>query len=250
MSGDTRGTLRLVVTTADEAARAVALEIAGLIREKRQLVLGLATGRTPLGIYGELARMHRDEGLDFGHVTTFNLDEYLGLDGGDERTFQSYMREHFFAPVGLGPERAWLPGSDLGPADVYAHCREYEERIADAGGIDLQILGIGRNGHIGFNEPGSTRETRTRSVALDNTTREDAADRFGALARVPRRAITMGVATILEAKQLRVLAFGKHKRDVVRRTLEDPIGPDLPATYLREHADAVLYVDRDAHPNG
>lgn len=239
--------IRIVRTTALAAAREVAGEIAQLIRERaragRVAVLGLATGKTPLAIYEELARMHRDEHLDFANVATFNLDEYLGLAPEHACSFRRYMRERLFERVALDHNSAWLPASDVAPSQQTAHCRDYERAIAQAGGIDLQLLGLGRNGHIGFNEPGATRDSRTRVVQLDAVTREDAAAAFGGLERVPERAITIGVATILEARRIRVLAFGEAKREVVRRTLEFPIGPSVPATYLREHGDVALYLD-------
>jgi glucosamine-6-phosphate deaminase len=239
--------LPLVVGSPTDAARRVASEVAALIRararEGRAVVLGLATGRTPLGIYEELARLHRDEGLSFANVVTFNLDEYLGLAPDHPCSFRRYMREKLFERVGIADASAWLPASDVAPSQIEAHCREYEERITSAGGIDLQILGIGRNGHIGFNEPGSRRDSRTRSVVLAEETREDAARAFGGLQHVPERAITMGVATILAARKLRVLAFGAHKREIVRRVVSAPIDPALPATFLREHGDVVLYTD-------
>ena len=254
MTSVNAASLPVVVTSAAEGSRTVAEEIARLIRERRSqgraVVLGLATGRTPLGIYDELARMHAEEGLDFSNVTTFNLDEFLDLAPDHAQCFRRYMQERFFECVGIDAARAWLPRSDVALEQIDAHCRDYEARIASAGGIDLQVLGIGRNGHIGFNEPGSPRGSRTRRVELDSATREDAAAQFGGIARVPRRAITMGVATIVEARRVRVLAFGEGKREVVRRALEDPIGPAMPATYLRGHPDVRLYVDRAAYPHG
>lgn len=239
--------IQVVRTTALAAAREVAREIATLIDERqragRVAVLGLATGNTPLATYDELARLHQGEGVSFAKLVTFNLDEYLDLAPEHACSFRRYMRERLFERIDLDLANAWLPASDVAPSQQAAHCRDYERAIAEAGGIDLQILGIGRNGHIGFNEPGSTRDSRTRVVQLEAVTREDAAAAFGGLERVPERAITMGVATILEARRIRVLAFGAHKREVVRRTLESPIGPALPATFLREHADCVLYTD-------
>ena len=237
----------LVDCTPEEGARAVAFEIATLVRARRAagrgVVLGLATGRTPLGIYAELVRLHREEGLDFANVTTFNLDEYLGLRADHPQAYRRYMRERVWRPLGMSPEQGWIPASELAPSQVDAHCREYERAIAEAGGIDVQLLGIGRNGHSGFNEPGSARDSRTRRVELDATTREDAARDFGGLDLVPRQAITMGVATILSARRIRVLAFGPSKRDVLGRMLSQPAGPALPATFLRGHADVRLFTD-------
>lgn len=244
----------LVDCTPEEGARAVAAEIAALIRTRRAagrgVVLGLATGRTPLGIYAELVRLYRDEGLDFANVTTFNLDEYLGLRAGHPQSYRRYMRERFWRPLGMSPEQGWIPASELAPSQVDAHCREYERAIAEAGGVDLQLLGIGRNGHIGFNEPGSARDSRTRRVALDTTTREDAARDFGGLDLVPRHAITVGVATILSARRIRVLAFGPAKHDVLARALAQPVGPELPATFLRGHADVRLFTDVGSSRDG
>jgi glucosamine-6-phosphate deaminase len=242
--------LPLVVTTPLAAAREIAAEIAELVaerrREGRRAVLGLATGRTPLEIYDELARMHREQGLELSNVVTFNLDEYLDLAPDHPQCFHSYMRAKFLARTGL-PERALhLPASEPAPTRIAETCREYEAAIAAAGGLDLQILGIGRNGHIGFNEPGSARDSRTREVELAATTREDAAAAFGGLERVPTRAITMGVATILAARRLRVLAFGERKREIVARTLEAPVGPAVPSTFLRGHADVKLFLDAAA----
>jgi glucosamine-6-phosphate deaminase len=232
-----RGTTRapIVVDRREDAEVALAREILALVRERRRVVLGLATGSTPAGVYRELARLRAEERVDFGAVETFNLDEYVGLPSDHAQTFARWTRERFHAPLGISPDRAHLLPSD-----------DYETRIRDAGGIDLQILGIGRNGHIAFNEPGSTRESRTREVELHAWTREDAAAAFGGLASVPHRAITMGVATILEVRRLRVLAFGSRKAEIVRRALEGPVGPDVPATFMREHRDLVLWLDREA----
>jgi glucosamine-6-phosphate deaminase len=239
--------MRIVVGTRTEAARAVAAEIAALVRARalagRPAVLGLATGRTPMEIYAELARLHRDEDLDFEGVLAFWLDEYLGLAGDDPRTFRRYLLERVIDPCGMDPAKLRMPASDVAASQIDAHCHAYERAIADAGGLDLVILGIGRNGHIGFNEPGSARDSRTREVRLARETREDAAEAFGDLARVPERALAVGVATILEARRARVLAFGGRKRPILRRMLEAPVGASLPATFLREHPDARLYTD-------
>lgn len=233
-----------------EAARIVAREIAELVRARRAagrgVVLGLATGRTPLGIYAELGRLHREERLDFSNVTAFNLDEYLGLRAGHPRSYRRYMREQLFDAIGMRPEQCHIPSSDVAPSQWEAHCREYERLIADVGGIDLQILGLGRNGHIGFNEPGSTRDSRTRVVELAPTTRADAAGEFGGLEHVPERAISMGVATILAARRIRLLAFGAAKSAIVTRALTAPPSSDVPATFLRGHPDVRLYADAAA----
>lgn len=243
-------TLEVVTTTERDAARALADEIAELVadgrRRGRSAVLGLATGRSPLALYEELARRAREGTLDLSDAITFNLDEYLGLPADDPRSFRARMRATLFERVGLREDRTHVPRCDLRTAEAALHAEIYEREIARAGGIDLQVLGIGRNGHIGFNEPGSGRDTRTREVELARETVEDAASAFGGAGGVPRRALTMGIATILEARRLRVLAFGPGKREIVRRTLEEGIGPAVPATFLREHGDARLYVDAAA----
>jgi glucosamine-6-phosphate deaminase len=236
-----------LVERREEAERAVANEIAGLVQEKPELVLGLATGATPRGVYRELVGLVRRGEVDLSRVTTFNLDEYLGLESGDLRSFRSEMERRFFGPAGLDPRRTHLPRCDMSPREAEAEARRYEEAIVAAGGLDLQLVGIGRNGHIGFNEPGSTRESRTRVVELAAETREDAAAAFGDLEHVPERAITIGVATILDARRLRVLAFGRSKAAIVRRALHEPISNALPATFVREHQDLEVWLDREAH---
>lgn len=228
------------------AARAVADEIQALVASKPDAVLGLATGRSMVSLYAELVRRHREGELSLARVTTFNLDEYLGLPAGDPRTFRAFMREHLFRHVDLDPERAHVPAPEEAEADVEGYCRRWERAIEDAGGLDLQLLGLGRNGHVAFNEPGSPRDSRTRRVTLDAITREDAASAFGGLEHVPREALTAGVATLLGARRLRVLAFGPGKAPVLRRVLTDPVGPEVPGTFLRGHRDVVLWVDQEA----
>jgi len=250
----TVGRLEVRVLGPVEAARELAAEIAGLIRERAAeggtFVLGLATGRSPLDAYAELVRLHREDGLSFENVVAVNLDEYEGVEATDPRSFRVWTRTHLLDALGVPPDRALIPPPDLAVAAEVAWCRGFEERLRALGGIDLQILGVGRNGHIGFNEPGSPRESRTRRVRLAAETRADAADAWGDLDLVPTHAITQGVATILEARRLRGLAFGAGKRDIVRRTLEEPIGPRVPATFLREHPNARLYADDAALGRG
>ncbi len=239
-----------VVLQRRESERAVAHEIADLIATCRAAghgaVLGLATGGTMRGVYAELVRLHRDEGLDLSDVSTFNLDEYLGLSAGDPRSCRSFMQTEFFDSVNLDPKRCLVPDPELARADPEGYCQGWEQAIQRAGGIDLQLLGLGRNGHVAFNEPGSPRESRTRVVELDDITREDAVRAFGTQDAVPRRAITMGVATILDARRLRVLAFGAHKAEIVRAVLTGEPGPRLPGTWLTAHADLQVWLDRDA----
>jgi glucosamine-6-phosphate deaminase len=241
-----RGTERapIVVDRREKAEIALAREIVELVKERRRVVLGLATGGTPAGVYRELARLRAAERVDFGAVETFVLDEYLDLAPDHPQTFARWLRERVHAPLGIALERT--RGIPIPTSGIEKACADYERAIRDAGGIDLQILGIGRNGHIAFNEPGSERASRTREVELHPWTREDAASAFGGLDAVPRRAITMGVATILEARKLRALAFGSRKKEIVQRTLEEPIGPAVPATFVREHRDLVFWIDREA----
>ncbi|HEX6644297.1 MAG TPA: glucosamine-6-phosphate deaminase, partial [Gemmatimonadales bacterium] len=231
----------------DELARAVAHRIAALVRERAAAglpaVLGLATGSTPVGVYRELARMHREEGLSFANVETFNLDEYYPMDPANIHSYHRFMRENFFAAVDIDPARVHIPRGDLPREAVGRHAAEYEVAIAEAGGIDLQILGIGKTGHIGFNEPGSGFDTRTRLVTLDTITRKDAAADFFGEESVPREAVTMGVATILEAREIVILATGEHKAAVVRRAVEGDVDVSVAATVLQRHPATTFYVD-------
>jgi len=225
----------------------VAREIARLIRrradEGRPCVLGLATGSSPMTVYHELVRMHREEGLSFANVTSFNLDEYFPMDPTELQSYRRFMDEHLFDHVDIDPAKAHVPDGTIDIEDVPEHCRAYEQAIADAGGIDLQLLGIGRTGHIGFNEPGSRRDSRTRLITLDRVTRLDAASDFFGEEHVPRRAITMGVGTILEARRVIMLAFGEGKAPVVREAVEGEISPTIAASFLQEHADAGVCLD-------
>lgn len=227
-----------------ELARTLADEVEQLVGRPAGAVLGLATGSTPVDTYREFARRHRETKLSFARVTTFNLDEFTGLAAEHAQSFRRWTRENLFEQVDFDRARTHFPDADA--LDLAAACRAYEDAIRAAGGIDLQILGIGRNGHIGFNEPGSSRESRTRVVELHPWTREDAARAFGALELVPLRAVTMGVATILDARRLRVIALGAKKAEIVRATLRAPQDSALPSTWLRGHGDVRLYLDRDA----
>ena len=231
----------LVVPDHDELARVVARRIADLVREKTAAggtpVLGLATGSTPIGVYRELIRMHREEGLSFARVVTFNLDEYYPMDPGSLHSYHRFMWENFFSFLDIPPGQVHFPRGDVPRNQVVEDCRRYEAAIADAGGIDLQLLGIGRTGHIGFNEPGSGLESRTRLITLDLVTRKDAAADFFGEENVPREAVTMGVATILEARQILLLATGEHKAEIIRRTVEGEIDHEIAATFLQRHPD-------------
>ncbi|HVF11052.1 MAG TPA: glucosamine-6-phosphate deaminase, partial [Abditibacteriaceae bacterium] len=220
----------------------VAQHIAQLIAKKPAAVLGLATGSTPTGVYAELVRLHRDEGLDFSRVTTFNLDEYYPLNPTAPQSYHRFMREHLFDHINC--QNFHIPdGKPRDEAQIKADCQRYEETIREAGGLDLQLLGIGRTGHIGFNEPGSARDSRTRLVTLDYVTRADAAADFFGIEKVPVRAITMGIGTILEAREIILIASGQHKAEIVQQALEGKITSKVPASFLREHPNVTFYLD-------
>lgn len=230
------------------AAVAVARVVADVIRDARvagrRPVLGLATGSTPVPLYRELVRLHRQEGLSFADVITFNLDEYEGLRGDHPQSYRHYMEENLFGPVDIPRESTHVP--DGTTSDPAAACLAFERAISDAGGIDVQILGIGRTGHIGFNEPPSPKDSRTRRVTLDEVTRKDNSAFFGDVGSVPRAALTMGVATILEARRIELLAFGAGKAEIVRRARSERPGPGCPATWLQLHDACTFHLDPGA----
>jgi glucosamine-6-phosphate deaminase len=232
------------------ASLMVAREIAALIRsrqaERRTAVLGLATGSTPQQLYAELVRMHREEGLSFANVVTFNLDEYFPVQPSALRSYRHYMQANLFDHVDIDPANTHVPDGTAPVSSLEALCREYEERIQAAGGIDLQVLGIGRTGHIGFNEPGSPRRSRTRMVTLDPLTRRDASGDFGGVESTPRYALTMGVRTILESRRVVLMAWGQHKAEIVRAAVEGPVTPQVTASFLQEHDNVHFVVDRAA----
>jgi len=237
----------VVIVEYEEIARTIARRIAAIIGERRaaggHAVLGLATGSTPIGIYRELIKMHREEGLDFSDVVTFNLDEYYPMEPQSIHSYVRYMRENLFNHINVKPQNVHIPRGDVPRDDVDDECDAYEAAIKAAGGIDLQILGIGKTGHIGFNEPGSGVDSRTRRISLDTVTRRDAAGDFFGEDNVPTEAITMGVATIMEAREIALIATGEHKAAIIRRAVEGEPDPDVAATYLQQHPNAVFYVD-------
>jgi len=239
-----------IFPTADEACRRLAAEIAELIRSRaaagRPVVLGLATGSTPVRLYRQLIELHRHAGLSFRGVITFNLDEYHGLPPTHPESYRRFMQEQLFDHIDILPENTHVPDGCTARAAVYEACARYEQAIRDAGGIDLQVLGIGRTGHIGFNEPGSSRDSRTRLVTLDRITRRDAARDFLGEANVPRHAITMGVGTILEARRIVLLAWGEAKSAVVARAIEGAPTDSLPASLLQDHPAVSFQVDAGA----
>jgi len=234
----------------DSIARAVAGRIATVIRERNgqglNAVLGLATGSTPIGVYRELIRLHGEEGLDFSRVMTFNLDEYYPMEPDSPHSYGRFMRENLFHALGIPPENVHFPDGTVPRKEMDLHCQQYEEAIRAAGGMDFLLLGIGRSGHIGFNEPGTSRESRTHLVFLDSITRADAASDFFGEENVPLEAVTMGIATILDAREIALLALGEHKAAVIRRAVEGGIHPDVAATYLQAHPEATVYVDPPA----
>jgi glucosamine-6-phosphate deaminase len=240
----------IVAESHAELASIVAGRIAELIRADaragKRTVLGLATGSTPIGVYRELIRMHREEGLSFRTVETFNLDEYWPMAPESIHSYHRFMRENFFDHVDLQPGSTHVPDGTLAAEDVDAACAAYEAAIADAGGIDFQILGIGRTGHIGFNEPGSGASSRMRMVHLDNVTRRDASADFFGEEHVPRQAITMGIASILEAREIAILATGEHKSSVVRRAVEEDVNVEVAASFLQRHRATTFYLDSAA----
>jgi len=243
----------LVHRDSDAASAALAAEIAALIRERsaagRQTVLGLATGSTPVPLYRELIRLHREEGLSFTHVTTFNLDEYYGLPRDHPESYYRFMQDQLFDHVDIPEHQINIPDGTVPLEAVYDHCLDYERRIEEAGGLDLQILGIGRTGHIGFNEPGSANDSPTRMITLDRVTRQDAAADFMGVANVPRSAITMGVGTILEARCLVLMAWGNNKAAIVREAAEGRMTDQISASFLQNHPNATFLVDRAAASN-
>jgi glucosamine-6-phosphate deaminase len=240
----------VIVEDHDQVGLLVARRIAEVVRDRRRAggraVLGLATGSTPIGVYRELIRMHQQDGLSFADVVTFNLDEYYPMDPGSIHSYHRFMWENLFAHLDIPRQNVHLPRGDVPREAVNDEARCYEEKIREAGGIDLQILGIGRTGHIGFNEPGSGAESRTRLVTLDLITRKDTAADFFGEENVPREALTMGVATIFEAREILILATGEHKAAIVRRAVEGDVDHEVAATFLQQHGNTTFYLDRAA----
>ena len=233
-----------------EASTVVAQEIASLIREKASLnqtcVLGLATGSSPIKVYEELVRMHKEEGLSFANVITFNLDEYFPMEKTNIQSYFYFMHEHLFNHVDILPENINIPNGSLESEDIYQYCIDYEMKIKAAGGLDFQLLGIGRTGHIGFNEPGSHLNSGTRLITLDHLTRVDAAPAFLGVDNVPRKAVTMGIGTVREAKRIVLLGWGLNKAEILKKTIEGKVTSDVPATYLQQHNNTTFVIDSEA----
>ena len=229
------------------ASKAVAQEIADLIKSKaakgKMCVLGLATGSTPTSVYGELVRMHHEDGLSFKNVITFNLDEYFPMQPDALQSYVRFMKEYLFDHVDILPENINIPDGTVEKEKVSEFCQKYEAKIKAAGGLDLQLLGIGRTGHIGFNEPGSGLNSRTRLITLDHITITDAASDFFGEEHVPRKAITMGVGSIMEAKRVILMAWGEGKAPIIRHAVEGEITDSVPATYIQKHPNALVVLD-------
>jgi len=225
----------------------VARQIANLITENnsnnKNTVLGLATGSTPTKVYEELVRLHQEESLSFKKVITFNLDEYYPMPPDSLQSYVRFMHEHLFDHIDIPADQINIPDGTVSEDEIATYCQNYEKKIAAAGGIDIQLLGVGRTGHIGFNEPGSRLDSKTRLITLDRITRKDAASDFFGEEHVPRRAITMGVGTILEARQIIMMAWGEGKAPIIREAVEGPVKESVPATYLQQHSHAEVVLD-------
>ena len=233
----------------EEMSKAAARVVAETLYEKPTSVLGLATGGTPLGLYSELIRMYK-EGLDFSKVTTFNLDEYIGLPPFHPQSYHYFMYENLFKHINLDARYINIPSGMVDMNDlnkINQYCEWYEQQIVESGGVDLQILGIGANGHIGFNEPGSSLGSRTRIKTLTMSTKKDNARFFdNDITKIPKYAITMGIGTILDSKKILLLASGKNKANAIKDTAEGPITAQVPASIVQMHRKAILIVDEDA----
>ena len=240
----------IIFKDSNEASILVAQEIAELIREKESqnnpCVLGLATGSSPIKVYEELIRIHKEEGLSFANVITFNLDEYYPMDKNNIQSYFYFMHEHLFNHIDILPENINIPNGKVDSEDLYQSCIDYEMKIKAVGGLDFQLLGIGRTGHIGFNEPGSHLNSGTRNITLDHITRVDAAPAFLGIDNVPRKAITMGIGTVLSAKRIVLLGWGANKAEILKETIEGEITSEVPATYLQHHNNTTFIIDEGA----
>ena len=239
-----------IFPSSNDGSAFVAKQVADFIREKQKknekCILGLATGSTPKSFYKELVRLHKDEKLSFKNVITFNLDQYYPIDNNALQSYQRYMRVNLFDHIDINPKNIHIPNGEINKENIKEHCREYEKMIKDAGGIDLQILGIGNNGHIGFNEPGSGIYSKTRLITLDNSTRIANSYEFANISQVPRLAITMGISTILRSKKIILMAWGSGKAPVIKKAAEDDDTEHVPASLLQNHDDVTFVADEGA----
>ena len=239
-----------ILQSSEIGSKIVAQEIASLIREKQaknqNFILGLATGSSPIKVYEELIRIHQMEGLGFHNVITFNLDEYYPMEKDNAESYHYFMHENLFKFIDIKPENIHIPNGMVLQENLDQYCLEYEASILKAGGLDFQLLGIGRTGHIGFNEPGSHSNSGTRSITLNHITRVDAASSFLGINNVPRRAITMGIGTIKKAKRIVLLAWGENKASIIKETIEGEVSSQVPATYLQSHNNTTFILDKEA----
>ncbi|MGY9060209.1 MAG: glucosamine-6-phosphate deaminase, partial [Candidatus Puniceispirillales bacterium] len=240
----------VIVQSSTEGSKLIANSIALLIKEKHDqnemCVLGLATGSSPLSVYRELVRLHNEEGLSFKNVISFNLDEYYPLVKEDVQSYHYFMYSNLFDHIDIKPENINIPNGEVALDQVRKSCIAYDKKIKSLGGIDLQILGIGRTGHIGFNEPGSHLNSQTRTITLDHLTRFDAAPAFQGIENVPRKAITMGIQTILNAKRVLLMAWGSYKAEIIQKAIEGEISNLIPTTYLQHHKNTTIILDNEA----
>ena len=240
----------IIHENSQEASYYVAQEIVSLVTQRQQegkkMVLGLATGSTPIKVYEYLVQAHKEEGISFSNVISFNLDEYFPMDRESVHSYVRFMREHLFDHLDIPNTQIHIPDGQQTKEDVRTYCQNYEQKIIEAGGIDIQILGIGRTGHIGFNEPGSSLKSKTRLVRLDRITRLDAASDFFGKENVPSKAITMGVGTIMDAKRIVLMAWGEGKANIIKQAVEGPIQESVPATFLQTHQNCDFIIDRAA----
>lgn len=240
----------VIFKNSNEASINVAHEIANLIKEKQSsntnCILGLATGSSPIKVYEELVRLHKEEGLSFNNVITFNLDEYYPMNIDNIQSYHYFMHEHLFNHIDILPENVNIPSGKIKNEDIYQYCIDYEAKIERVGGLDFQLLGIGRTGHIGFNEPGSHYNSGTRTIRLHYITRVDAASSFLGIDNVPRKAITMGIATVKAAKRIVLLGWGQHKAGIIQETIEGEVSSQVPATYLQDHNNTTFVLDVEA----
>lgn len=239
-----------VYTDAATASKYVAYRLATEILDKQiagtHAVLGLATGSTPKMVYQHLINLHKNAGLSFENVYTFNLDEYYPIQPIEDQSYVRFMNEQLFNHIDIPKNNIYIPDGTLSAEAVAHYCKTYEQRMVDLGGLDIQLLGIGRTGHIGFNEPGSEWESTTRLVTLHNVTREDGIADFGSKEKVPTHAITMGMQTICQAKKIILMAWGERKASIIQRAIEEQITPDVPASYLQQLKNVEYIIDTDA----
>ncbi len=240
----------LIHKSSQDASSFVAKEIIDLVlhrqKEGKKVVLGLATGSTPIKVYDYLVKAHKEKGVSFSNVITFNLDEYFPMDGSSIHSYKRFMKEHLFEHIDIPEQQIHLPNGQINKEDLKKYSQNYEQKIKEAGGIDIQILGIGRTGHIGFNEPGSSLSSKTRMVRLDRMTMLDAASDFFGKENVPTKAITMGVGTIMSAKRIILMAWGEGKSNIIKQAVEGPIQESVPATFLQSHPNCNFIIDKAA----